>query len=431
MNKNAKKSNLLKNLFIILFIILILGCSLLLIYKNKVYDNKLINKKDIEQAKMISEYFNKYVKTNKDSDLYILIDNNYQKIGEIKKDEELILSPGAISNNTQYFKIKSLENTYYIHYKNVSKIEELSVSYDRYKKYIPFNKNIVTDNNTKFYSEEGELVYTIYKSFELPIIIIDEDRYGVEFNDRLLYIKKENVISEKECLNSDDANTKGIAVLNYHFFYDENDIKSKRECNQSICLSKSNFLRHLEYIKNNNIFTPTALELEMYIDGKIQLPKSVVITIDDGWSTDIGISLLNKYKMNAIVFLITSWFEKIDFLNDSKYIEYHSHGDNLHTVGVCPGGQGGGIKCIKKNELLNDLKKSSVKLGGSKYFCYPFYEYNNYSIEVLKEAGYTMAFGGQMEGGISKVSPGVDKFRLPRYVIYRNTSVDNIKNYIG
>ena len=431
MKRYTKKSNLLKNLFIILFIILIFGCSLFLIYKNKIYDKELSDKNDMEQARKIIKYFNTYVKTNKDSDLYVLIDNNYQKIGEIKKDEELILSPGAISSNTQYFKIKSLENTYYISYKNVSKIEKLSASYDRYKEYIPFNINIVTDNNTKFYSEDGELVYTIYKSFELPIIIMDNDRYGVEFNNRLLYINKENVLSEKDYINSDDINAKEIAVLNYHFFYDENDIKSRSECNQSICLSKSNFSKHLEYIKNNNIFTPTALELEMYIDEKIQLPKSVVITIDDGWSTDIGISLLNKYKMNAIVFLITSWFDKIDFLDDSKYIEYHSHGDDLHTVGICPGGQGGAIKCIEKNKLLNDLKKSSVKLGNSKYFCYPFYEYNNYSIEVLKEAGYTMAFGGQMEGGISRVSPGVDKFRLPRYVIYRNTSVDNIKKYIG
>ena len=42
-----------------------------------------------------------------------------------------------------------------------------------------------------------------------------------------------------------------------------------------------------------------------------------------------------------------------------------------------------------------------------------------------------MAFGGYKEGGYYKVKPGINKFKLPRYVIYNNTTAANIANYIN
>lgn len=42
-----------------------------------------------------------------------------------------------------------------------------------------------------------------------------------------------------------------------------------------------------------------------------------------------------------------------------------------------------------------------------------------------------MAFGGNNEEGRYKVSPGINKYKLPRYVIYNNTTVNNIASYIG
>ena len=65
-------------------------------------------------------------------------------------------------------------------------------------------------------------------------------------------------------------------------------------------------------------------EFEMYLDKEINLPKSVLITIDDGWRTQIVEELLEEYQLNGTIFLITSWFKEIDWLNNSEYIEYHS-----------------------------------------------------------------------------------------------------------
>ena len=217
------------------------------------------------------------------------------------------------------------------------------------------------------------------------------------------------------------------SFLNYHFFYDESQASERADCNQVICHSKSLYTSHLKYITENNIFTLTMEEFELYLDKKINLPKSVLITIDDGWRMYIGLDLMEEYKVNGTVFLITSWFKQIKYFEEYDYVEFHSHGDNLHNGGACPGGQGGAIKCQDRQTLLADLSLSREKLRGSTVFCYPFYEYNNYSIEVLKEAGFTMAFAD----GSRRASPGVDKFRIPRYVVYNNTSVNTLKNYIG
>ena len=57
----------------------------------------------------------------------------------------------------------------------------------------------------------------------------------------------------------------------------------------------------------------------------------------------------------------------------TDYIELHSHTNNMHNTGVCPGGQGGGIKCLSAEEIQTDLKTSREKLG----------RINIYSLSVL------------------------------------------------
>lgn len=420
--------NLKKYLILIIIILVFFSIGSFFVYEKIQKNNKL--ELDAERQKLkeeISIHYNKYVKTNKDALIYRLINSKYVESGSIKDNQELSLDEMIITYDSEYFKINSFDEEYYIYYKDVDEIEELSVYSDRYKKYIAFNNNIITEDVTSFYDENDNLIYTFNKSFDLPIIINKKDIYGIEFNNRLLYVKKEDVKEVKHSDISEQSNVSGVAVLNYHFFFDETESSERLECTHSICISKSLFSNHLKYIKDNNVFSLTMNEFEMYINHEINLPKSVLITIDDGWRSELGVKLLEEYELNATVFLITSWFDEIKFLNDSSYVEYHSHGDKLHDQGVCPGGQGGAIKCLNRIKLLEDLALSRKKLNGSTAFCYPFYEYNGYSINILKEAGFTLAFAG----GFKKATPNTDKFQIPRYVIYRNTSVEQLKTYIG
>ncbi len=388
------------------------------------------NKKNIEEQNKIdtSEYYNTYVKTNKEAIIYEKCteencSSEYKEIGKINQNFELSLD-GIFD---EYFKINNLDNEYYIKYTDVDKIDNLTDINNRYEKYIPWNKNIITKEITRFYDENNQNIITINKSYNLPIIIDDSqnNKYYVKFINRLLYIPKDDVIEIKENENTTEKNIEGIAVLNYHFIFKPEEAT---KCNEILCVSEKQFSEHLQFIKDNNYFTPTMKELEMYMDGKLQLPKSVVITADDGGYATNFRDLLDKYQLNGTLFLITSWFNPTDFA--SEYLEVHSHGDNLHNTGVCPGGQGGAIKCLPHDELMNDLQTTRNKLNGSTVFCYPFYEYNDYSIQTLKEAGFTMAFAGEYDGGDIVARPGGNKFEIPRWVMVNYTTMNDFKTYL-
>ena len=374
----------------------------------------------------IEKKFSKYVKTNKETILYKKINNEYIKYGVISKNNELVLEEEKITTSTKYFNIYNTD--YYISYEDIDKINELSTINKRYKKYIPFNENIITDNETTFTDEFGNFI-TYNESFELPIIIKESDSYGVEFNDQLYYINKDDVSEIKKHNNSNEKTKDKIITLTYHFLYDPETDK----CNQSICQSLEQFENHLKYIKDNNYLTLQLFELEMFLDKKINLPyNSLVITIDDGTIFNTkAIDLLEQYEQYATLFVITGWVENLEKFS-SPYLALESHTDLMHNQYECKGMglQGGGILCKDEEYVLNDLKTSQEKVGGSKYFAYPFFDHNERAINLLKKAGFNMAFVGQYNtNGFS--TPGkTNKYKVPRKTIFNSTSMNDFKNLL-
>lgn len=417
-----KKTNKIKCRLIVLFCIILVILVLLLMYyinKNHIEKEKLIKEQHLIEE--ITSHYNNIVKTSENANIY----NSEGEVIAIFNNVELSLEEINIDKDTKYFKIKDFEDAY-IKYEDTTIIDKLTIYSDRYKKYVIFNENIVTNDKTKFYDEEDNVIYEFNKSFDLPIIIKEDYKYGVEFNNRLLYVKDEDVKEVNYNNNTEISNANGIAVLNYHAFYDETNAEEKAACPTVICHSKAQFKTHLDYIKENNILTLKANEVEMYIDGKLQLPKSVYITIDDGVKSEYAVDMLTEYEMYGTIFLVTSWADESIFYK-TEFIELHSHTHNLHSVGICSGGQGSGLKCLDRETILNDLKQSREDLGGSTVFCFPFYEYNNYAINLVKEAGFTMAFVGEYGDMLVKV--GMNKFTLPRFVITTYTTMYDIDNY--
>lgn len=404
---------------IICMSVLLVGSVVFLAFKKDFF-------KDIEEKEQPKEpeiFLSNNVISTEDVILYTMDGDDFIESGKVSKDTYLTLD----NKQNDYFKVTNLDKEYYVTGKGLKDSE--IITYDtRYKNYIVFNQNIVSNDKLDLYDENNKLIFSLDGQYSLPIYIKDNGRYGVEFADRILYVKADsvNIIDNH---NTDAINTKGIGALNYHFFYDDSIAEERNDCNQVICASKTQFKEHLDYIKNNNFFTPTMKELEMYIDGKIQLPKSVVITIDDGWRVDLGIKMLEEYQLNATLFVVTSWYDPKGF--NSPYLEIHSHSDNMHNGGICPTGQGGGIQCLSKEEILNDLKTSSDKIGGTTVFCYPFYEYNDYSISVLQEAGFTLAFAGESSHSDNLIKVGSNKYKLPRFVVVDYTTMTDFANYLG
>ena len=78
-------------------------------------------------------------------------------------------------------------------------------------------------------------------------------------------------------------------------------------------------------------------------------------------------------------------------------------------VGGIPDNRGM-MQGVSVEEGVADLKKSSEILGGSKYFAYPYGTYGGNSKEILRQAGFRLAF--TTEPGV--VRRGDDPLQLCR-----------------
>ena len=426
MNKKDTKIKKDKKIYIVIFSVLILsiiggmlGYKIHLdnLEKQRQLEEKLRLEREAKLLKEIENNYSEYVITTKDTKLYKL-EGDYIEFGSISKDVVVTLETQELTHETEYFKITSLDEEYYISYKDVAKTEKGKEN-KRYLKYIPFDKQITTNDITNFYLDDKK-IYTINKSFTFPVYIIDGDKYYVEYDNKLMYILKEDIKEINDKKNSDALKAKEIATILYHHVYNPDN---GEVCATEICHTISQVQSHIDYLKQNEYFTPTMKEFEMWIDGKLNLPKkSIMITLDDGGGGENARDVFTKNEVNATLFVVAGWFDPKVF--ESEYFEVHSHSTNLHNQYACPGmgNQGGGILCLPKDTLLQDLKTSREMTNMTTVFAYPFYDYNEYSIQVLKEAGFTMAFAGYYETGKPNMTIGGDKFRIPRFTLIYNTT---------
>lgn len=217
-----------------------------------------------------------------------------------------------------------------------------------------------------------------------------------------------------------------VAVLNYHFFYDA----ATEGCNESICISTENFRKQLDYLKNNGYKTLTMQEFYDWKMGNITIPeKSVLLTIDDGaMGTDTHLpAILSEYQMHASLFLITGWWD-ISKYQKTPYLEIYSHGDELHHNDYCRDSNCGFKPLLlSKEEIVADLNLSLSKGVGKLAFCYPFYKTSQTLESALREVGIPLAFAG----GNRKATRNVSNYYIPRYVVYKGTSLSQFINMIS
>lgn len=365
----------------------------------------------------IKSNYNNVVKTTKDTKLYINNNGKYKDVGKINKDNILELeSIDNISLDNKYFNL--LDSDYYVSYKDVKPTDE-SIN-KRYLNYIEFPIEVTTKENVVYYDENSNEVFTLNIPITSKVVVNLDDYYGISLLSRLVYIKKADISNTVEVDNNEEV-AESIPAILYHFIY----LNGDNSCNDIICHSEEQIDSHFKFLSDNDVFTLNTSEVLRFIKNEINLPKkSILITIDDGARAENFIPFLEKYQLNATLFLVSSWYPISKF--QSPYLEIASHTHNMHTTGVCPTGQGGGINCLPESDILNDLKLSRETLNNTKAFCFPFYEYSNYSINLVKEAGFEMAF----IGGSTKIKKGIDPYKIPRYPILSSFGVDYISNLV-
>lgn len=280
-----------------------------------------------------------------------------------------------------------------------------------------------TDSNTK--SEKGNSTIPRYNIINKT----DFETFKQIVNGETVSYQ-ELPIKQTHQLPSENSNASEIAVLNYHFFFDP---EIGETCPDGNCKTVQDFEKELTYLKQNNYKTLTMDEFVKWMNKEIELPaRSVLITIDDGamgTGTHNGnklIPLLEKYQAHATLFLITGWWPIGNY--SSPYLDIESHTYDMHEGNYCEGQpRGSKLLCSSKEQVLEDLRKSSEITGSKKAFCFPMYVYNDITLQALEEIGFKIAF----VGGDYKASRNNNKYQIPRYHIYRETTLDQFINMIS
>lgn len=368
--------------------------------------------KEVHRKKQYYKNYHPQMITVKSTALYKKENHQFKQISNV--GEKMLLSLEPDDTILDYYQLKG--TTYYIPAKDVKM--EPDKKRENFLNYGSFG-TVVLPKGTKLHYNNSFL--ELPEEMTVNVVVKLNHQYGVVFDEKLMFVENNNIPIKEESIKSATE----MAVLNYHFFYDPEKGES---CKEPICITTNQFKEQLTYLKENHYYAPTMQEFEWFLDGSVRLPKkSVLITIDDGafGVASHAIPMLEEFKLQATLFLITGWFDYRNYQSD--YVELHSHSNKMHTTKVCPGGQGGGIKCLPKEFIQNDLKTTRDLLNNTTSFAYPFYEYNDYAIQNLKEAGFRMAFRG---GGI-RAKVGSDKFLIPRYGIDKNTTIATLKQMLG
>lgn len=228
-----------------------------------------------------------------------------------------------------------------------------------------------------------------------------------------------------------------IPALLYHHLLrkDENSFG-----NNSSIIDVEKFEEQMKFLYDNGYYTITPEELEKYLEGEIMLPqKSILITFDDGYKSNIyyGYDILKRYNFRGTIFMITDaiQYEETTFNPyEIQYVSWNeiersrdvftfgSHTHNLHQLNDQ---RKSFLVCKSKEEIMKDLKLSMEVLD-TKYLAYPYGQYNEETIKMIKKLGFSLGFNIK-KGNIKEED---NKFGLNRFSIYPNTTLNRFKKMV-
>ena len=257
-------------------------------------------------------------------------------------------------------------------------------------RYLAFEQMIPQGSAVDFYHLDQTYAFSLNDTdVDIEIYMQDGDFFYVSYLDTYFLVPQADVT----LVDNPDAlpERTSIPALMYHFFCNSTE---GDECRDNNWIERDHFEEHMQYLRDNNFTTLKMIDIERFLLGFVRLPEqSVLITIDDAhWSMfEYAYPILVETNLIATTFAITHHDHDWETLLLSDNLEFHSHSHDMHR-GHCDIGRGGVMQCIDFDEGVADLQLSRSLLNDTTAFCYPFGDYNEHTITMLEEAGFTLAF---------------------------------------
>lgn len=223
-----------------------------------------------------------------------------------------------------------------------------------------------------------------------------------------------------------------VPILCYHQFRegDENDVPMQ--------VSANAFEAQMAYLAQNGFQVIPLSHLAGFLNGERMLPpKSVVITIDDGYSSvyQSAFPILKKYGFPATLFLYTdfvgggaalSW-SRVRELQDSGLIEVQSHSRSHASLVRKSGESTADYQRRINNEIQFPEKQIRRRLNKEvQHYAYPFGDTSEWVINTLLKNDYKLAVTVQ-RGSNAAFAPS---HLLKRNMIYASDNIDTFRRQL-
>lgn len=199
-----------------------------------------------------------------------------------------------------------------------------------------------------------------------------------------------------------------IPVLCYHAIYTGKDKKAS-----ALAISRDQLNAQLKFLYDSGYHTVSPDQLYSYLtkDGPLPL-KPILITFDDTRTEHLAIAapLMEQYGFRGVFFIMTVPIGKPGYMTADAI---RALSDSGHVIGAHTwdhpyltrsGSWNYTIQVVQPKQLLEKITGKPVL-----YFAYPFGEWNENAISMLREGGFKAAF--QLAGRLSG--------KYPEYTIQR------------
>ena len=231
--------------------------------------------------------------------------------------------------------------------------------------------------------------------FRYPVMGQADDWFLVKVGEQTGYIHKQTVQLDE-----------GIPVLVYHHVLPKALMKTTTST-----VSAESFEQQMDYLAAHQFKTIDSYELYEYKEGRKIFPvNTVLITFDDGLlsTKEYAYPLLKKHQFKAIQHIISSRTDRTEgiqtfdpegnlqfFTEDemafmSDVFIYEAHTFDLHFLNEET--KAGKLMDVSAEELEVDLRKNLEEIPTAISLAYPFGQYTEESIEVLKDLGFLLGF---------------------------------------
>ncbi|TCK05399.1 polysaccharide deacetylase [Phorcysia thermohydrogeniphila] len=216
-------------------------------------------------------------------------------------------------------------------------------------------------------------------------------------------------------------------ILIYHRFGDERY--------PSTSVSLQDFRKQMEYLKKNGYNVIHLRELYKIVSsGKAIPPKTVVITIDDGYRTTMkAFEILKEYRFPFTVFLYMEAVGRYpDFLTKEELEELQKSGladfgNHLYShpdlavlrAKLSPKEY---LKVLEKEEELSRKRFKELLGSEPEFFAFPYGSYDRLSVEFFKKKGYKLLLSQDRGSYSGKEDP------IPRMAVVG--SLSGFRNFV-